>query len=154
MRVVGIDFSSHAIDLVSLDYDSYYPTEWRRYELRGRDAFERTRYVSSAIPHRHSSYWDTVAAVGIEHPAGHHGTQALLRIQGAVLACIPLSILVEPWPPAKWRKATHLAGNATKADVAQASINNLGEPDWPQDAHDAHLIALATRLAITIEQPA
>jgi hypothetical protein len=58
--------------------------------------------------------------------------------------------------PSEWRKAVGLPGNAPKMDVAHISEwNLLNSPlteaefqaeiaRWPQDAHDAHLIALAT----------
>jgi hypothetical protein len=91
-----------------------------------------------------------------------------MRLQGAVLAQIPARMLVKAWPPGSWRKAVGLPGNASKADVEhvslwqllnsppseQTSMYRLGIANWPQDAHDAHLIALATQHAITTEKAA
>lgn len=158
MNVAGIDYSTRAIDIVLVPLDEGAPI-WHRYVLEGQDSFERTRSVANAMPWRAASFWDDVLAVGIEHPAGHHGTGPLLRVQGAVLACLPTRVLVEPWPPGKWRKAVGLAGNATKGAVEFWSGSLMpsdiaGLDNWPQDAHDAHLIALATRQAIQTQQAA
>lgn len=170
MNVAGIDYSTHAIDIVLVPYEDEGTPRWARLDLQGNDAFDRTRDVANAMFPRGSSWWDSVVAVGIEHPGGHHGTRDMLRVQGAILACLPARMLVEPWPPAKWRKAVGLPGNASKGLVRQESIAIhlrrilVRQPsgrhyyadsqmqtfdDWPQDAHDAHLIALATRQAIS-----
>ena len=171
MNVCGIDFSSHAIDIVHLALDNDGPPRWDRFDLEGQDAFERARDVAHAMPSKASAYWDDVIAVGIEHPAGRHGVGPLLRMQGAILACIPPRMLVQPWPPGKWRHECDLPGNASKGLVALHSKERLldhfivGEKrgykvydsaledvlaQWPQDAHDAHLIAHATRNALQV----
>lgn len=162
MNVAGIDYSTKAVDIVVIP--EHGPPAWHRFPLTGNDAFDRTRSVADAMPGRHSVFWDDVLAVGIEHPGGKFGTRELLRVQGAILSCVPARMLVEPWPPAKWRKAVGLAGNASKVDVRDWSLlhglenHTVGNPTaskgWPQDAHDAHLIALATRQAITTTQAA
>jgi len=163
VNIVGIDYSSHAVDVVWVHLDDAHSPQWFRYPLHGTDAFERTRTVAQALPGAHSDYWDDVLAVGIEHPAGKFGTGPLMRIQGAILACIPARMLVEPLPPAKWRKLVGLPGNASKTDNELFSLLGLIDlPEavaremcsWPQDAHDAHLIALATRTLIHQEQAA
>lgn len=166
MRVAGIDYSSHAIDVVLVDLDDQQPPVWRRYDLVGQDAFDRTRYVRTAMPFRTAPVWDDVLAIGIEHPAGKFGTGIMMRLQGAVLACLPSGVLVQPWTPASWRKAVGLAGNATKAQIAnevyRTRCSNAPNPgwyprtleDWPQDACDAYSIALATRAAIVRSEAA
>ena len=154
VNVAGIDYSSHAVDVVLVPVDGGAPS-WHRFPLEGNDAFDRTRGVATVMPGRGSAFWDPILAVGIEHPAGRFGTRDMTRVQGAILSCIPDRVLVEPWPPAKWRKAVGLKGNATKHDVESYSYDaTIGMPgdwprEWPQDAHDAHCIALATRQAIT-----
>jgi len=171
VRVAGIDYSSHAVDIVTVPLDHGAPI-WHRFPLTGMDAFDRARSVADSVPGRHSVLWDDITAVGIEHPAGKFGTGALLRIQGAILARIPARMLVEPFPPAKWRKAVGLAGNAPKGDARKHSLRVVDDCfakgamrvicvadvwpywEWPQDAHDAHCIALATRAAITTEKAA
>lgn len=149
MRVVGVDFSSFAIDVVSIDVDDLEPPVWTRFELAGQDAFDRTRQVASVMPKRGSIWWADVLAVGIEHPAGKFGTGSMMRVQGAVLSCLPAGVLVKPWPPGAWRKAAGLPGNCTKVEVALGAVA-LGAPDeWvTPDSYDAYMIAVATRLAI------
>lgn len=147
--IAGIDFSTHAVDVVLLDEDTD-RAEWHRFELAGADAFERARNVRAAMPG--SSFWDDVLAVGIEQPRGNHGVVHMARIQGAVLTCLPRSLLVQPLNPSSWRKQVGLPGNASKDDVArraQAGLYLSGHDEvWPQDALDAWCIALATRSLI------
>jgi hypothetical protein len=152
MKIAGIDYSSLAIDVVHIDLDDLVPPRWDRFPLAGQDAFDRTRSIRDAMPT--SSYWQDTIAIGIEHPAGRFGTGSMMRVQGAVLACLPSGVLVQPWPPSSWRKAVGLAGNATKQQVAAASYRLGLSPEFPQDAHDAHLIALATRRALERKEAA
>lgn len=150
MFVMGCDYSTRFVDFVRLDLDSD-RAEWDRYELVGADAFDRARSVGLVVPGRAMSYWDDCIAVGIEDPRGYNAG-SLYRVQGAVLACVPASTLVQPWIPSAWRRAVGLKGNATKADVydmvdgerLMAEGTWLVDP-WPQDACDAYCIALATR---------
>lgn len=160
MNVAGIDYSTRAVDIVTVPYDGNGQPKWHRYELDGKDAFDRARFVADAMPVRRGLFWDDIMAVGIEHPGGNFGTREMCRIQGAILSCIPYTVLVEPWPPAKWRKAVGLAGNADKGAVYEYAFwrgfhamlaNTL---DIPQDACDAYCIAVATRQAITTTQAA
>lgn len=156
MNVAGIDYSTHAVDVVLVPYDAGGAPSWHRFPLTGHDAFDRTRSVADVLPGRGSVFWDDVLAVGIEEPAGRN-PGFLFRVQGAVLAGIPARMLVEKWMPSQWRKLVGLSGNASKHEVMLESVNDGLDHDrgaWPQDAHDAHLIALATRLAITREQAA
>jgi hypothetical protein len=147
--VCGIDYSTHAIDLVFIDQDDQHSPVWKRYDLDGQDAFDRTRKVAEAMPPRFSTQWDDVIAVGIEHPAGKFGTGTMMRVQGAVLSMLPADVLVQPWAPASWRKAVGLKGNSSKAEIA-ATVwrDHYTNPDWLQDAFDAFCIALATRQAL------
>ena len=73
MLIAGIDFSSHAVDLVTVPYDGAGAPVWTRFPLVGQDAFDRARSVADATPGRSSTMWDDVLAVGIEHPAGKFG---------------------------------------------------------------------------------
>jgi hypothetical protein len=58
--------------------------------------------------------------------------------------------LVQPWLPNEWRKRCGLKGNAGKGESVMESTRILGggQGDWPVDAHEAHLIAVATRTAL------
>jgi hypothetical protein len=157
MNIAGIDYSTQAVDIVTVPYDQPGTPDWHRFPLQGDGAFERARDVANELPGRHSLFWDDILAVGIEHPGGRYGTGAMLRIQGAILSVIPARMLVISLPPGRWRKLNGLPGNASKDAVAIQSeaINwrEVGFPltvgRWPQDAHDAHLIALATSSLIS-----
>jgi hypothetical protein len=146
--IAGIDYSTHAVDVVLLDEDTD-AASWHRFELAGMDAWERTRDVRHSLHARASGLdWDNVVAVGIEDPRGFNAG-ALYRVQGAILACLPTRVLVQPWIPGQWRKAVGLPGNASKDAVAEWATwkGGLGAKAvfWPQDACDAYCIALATR---------
>lgn len=144
MFVAGIDYSTHAVDLVLVDQDEQRPPWWHRFELHGQDAWERTRDVRRVMPGPSSQLWDEVGAFGVEDPRGQN-SGVLYRVQGAVLACLPPTALVHPLVPSEWRKAVGLPGNATKAQIYGAFPQ---DPLWPQDACDAYCIALATATLI------
>lgn len=162
----GIDFDTHAVHVVLIPEEG--PPVYERRELRGADAFERTRAVRDAMPSR--GWWTDqgVVAVGIEEPQGvAKSTVAKLKaIQGAVLSGLPNSLLVQPLEPARWRKLVGLPGNASKGhvktwvlgDLLQKHATREGDefsvagarttyPAWidhhPQDAMDAYCLALA-----------
>lgn len=172
MKTAGIDFSSFAVDLVTIDADSH-AAEWRRYPLNGADAFDRTRHVRDAMPPRTAMIWDDIEALAIEHPAGKQGTGVMMRLQGAILACLPRDLLVTPLPPSAWRKHVGLSGRASKEDVEKFAKTCLGmrlgmasDPWRPpftqmiyfthespsQDACDAFCLALA--VSRLVERPA
>jgi hypothetical protein len=145
--VAGIDYSTHAIDVVTIDEDTLKP-EWMRFPLGtiGR-AFDRTRFVYASCPS--GRFWDDTIAVGIEEPRGQ-GAGNLYRVQGAILQCIPPTTLVQPWVPSEWRKAVGLKGNASKDDVRDHAnrLSFNATYDWPQDGADAYCIARATLQAL------
>ena len=143
-----MDLSSFAVDMVFVDLDDG-GIEWKRFVLEGTDAWERTRNVRASLPPPTNNVWDEVIAIGIEQPAGHHGVLPLVRVQGAILACLPAQTLVHPYTPARWRVLAGLRGHALKDEVKERSyelapgaIAKLGDR-LPQDFHDAHLIARA-----------
>lgn len=152
MTTAGIDFDTHAVHIVFLLEDG--EAIYKRYDLDGHDAFERTRAVRGAMPT--TGIWEDmgVVACAIEEPQGaQKATVAKLKaIQGAVLACLPADLLVEPMVPARWRTAVGLPGNCAKEDVAAFvryewangyPAGRSARYDWPQDALDAWCLALA-----------
>ena len=147
----GIDYSSHAVDIVLLDEDSG-AAKWEHYPLSiSATAFDRTRSVRERVPTR--GWWDdsSVLAVGIEEPRGYN-SGALYRIQGAILATIPAELLVHPLVPSEWRKLVGLPGNASKDDVRQFTH---GYVLWEStDACDAYCIALAVSKLVQQEEVA
>jgi hypothetical protein len=145
--IAGIDYSTRAVDVVLLDEDSDAAT-WHRFPLEGADAFDRARevmYLNAWLGG--VSFWDSVVAIGIEDPRGY-GAGSLYRIQGAILAELPRRTLVHPLIPSQWRKTVGLAGNASKTDVKAFVPTRAWNVDWPQDACDAYLIALAPRILL------
>lgn len=155
--VAGIDFSTHAIDVVLIDENDVEPPQWHRYPLEGNDAFDRARDVRRALKRGPlPPFVQDLLAVGIEDPRGQNAG-ALYRIQGGILASLSPNVLVQPWVPSQWRKAVGLPGNCGKDMVAFFAVND-GNPDefrdWPQDACDAYCIALATRQALTRKEAA
>jgi hypothetical protein len=151
--IAGIDYSSHAVDVVLLDEDSD-QAAWHHFPLTalpGWDSFDRARTVRAVMPTR--SWWEDrgTIAIGIEDPRGY-GAGHLYRIQGGILQTLPPDVLVHPWIPSAWRKANMIAGNATKQAVKIHSLRLVGASkatdEWSQDAHDAHLIARATRASL------
>lgn len=161
--MAGIDYSTHAVDVVLIDENDELAPQWHRYPLKGVDAFDRTRHIREAFTGTESAWrWHTLA-VGIEDPRGQNAG-ALYRIMGGILQVIPSDILVQPWIPSQWRKAVGLPGNCTKEAVKEwvdswvlimerpgAGTTTLVD-GFPQDVCDAYCIALATRQAITREQ--
>jgi hypothetical protein len=155
MSYVGCDFDTHAVHLVKVSEDG--TAAYTRCELVGLDAFERTRHVRQAMPG--ASFWDDVVAVGIEEPQGaQKATVAKLKaVQGAILACIPRTTLVEPMVPARWRTAVGLPGGAVKAAVLMhvwellEATGQSAAVDWPQDACDAYCLALAVSRLVETE---
>jgi hypothetical protein len=166
MSYAGIDMDTHAVHVVRLAEDG--SATYDRFELSGSDAFERTRSIRDALPARSAAFWDDVEACAIEEPQGaQRATVAKLKaVQGAVLACLPSSLLVEPLVPARWRTVCGLSGRASKEKVmdfvkkrAGVYTSDYAHPHfqagtivlnfshesrtWPQDACDAYCLALA-----------
>jgi Holliday junction resolvasome RuvABC endonuclease subunit len=149
--VAGIDYSVHAIDVVMVDEDTG-DARWhrRRLDAAPGDAFTRARRIRDLMPARRS-WLDTVVAVGIERPYSQNrgSVASLLRIQGAILACLPVELDVVELPPQTWKTLTVGKAKASKVDVRDWVVDELFArtpelSDWPQDAFDAYAIARAT----------
>ncbi len=142
----GIDYDTKAVHVVLLPDEG--PARYLPFVMHGHDAFERTRAVRDVMPGR--GWWEDegVISIGIEEPMGQ-STRPLNRVQGAILSCLPSSLLVHPMRPVEWRKHVGLAGNCGKVEIA--TFVNGGKPwlperqDWPQDACDAYCLALAVQ---------
>ena len=145
MTFCGIDYDSNRVDLVMVDVDTPAPA-WTRFELGAGDTFQRARNVRNALWPRTSYHWEPVTLVALEQPVGQR-RDSLMRMQGCILACLPIGAEVWPMKPHEWRVALGLPGSG-KRDVLKAETRAYalehGAPDgWPQDAYDAFLIALA-----------
>lgn len=144
--VVGIDFSSFAIDLVKLDETANQAT-WTRVKLDGGNAWDRTRKLPRFMPK--ASWWDDVYLCAIEKPM-HDQQRVLGRVQGSVIACIPPAIWTWEVNVAEWKKAlgvpirekptpSHFAGFVLNGWATVAAV------PWEQDAYDALGVALFAR---------
>lgn len=154
--ILGIDVSSHAIDMIALDETTDY-CEWTHVDLAGETLFDRLRAVAAAMPTR--GWYDDagVCLIAIETPKTRFlkSAGALFPVYGAVVARLPGDIDLVHVVPTQWRKALGLKGNATKAearDVVRPLILRGHDLDpaeaffrWPQDAVDAFAIALTAR---------
>lgn len=142
----GIDYDSHAVHVVLLPDEG--AARYLPFVLTSHPgAFERTRSVRDVMPAR--GWWgdEGVIAIGIEEPMGH-STRPLNRVQGAILACLPSALLVNPMMPGEWRKEVGLPGNCSKEEVFHfvSRVAPLEVADtWPQDAMDAYCLALAVQ---------
>lgn len=156
MRIAGIDLSSFAIDIVFIEAAPAIPRArlfTYHYSLgKAGDAFDRARGVRDAMLDRDADIWQTVEAIGIEEPwgKGQISTAAGYRVQGAILACLPVDALVKPWSPAQWKKAAGIGGGADKARIREWAVEHYPEMvDFPlQDTADALGIAHATRVSL------
>jgi Holliday junction resolvasome RuvABC endonuclease subunit len=161
VRVLGIDFSTHAIDLVAVpwDGDRLDDAVWQRIELgpvdrddqRERGGFLPSLRVHDRVLQRFD--WDSIALVYIEDPMGVSigAAKALGRISGAIAASLPARIRndtnrVNPMRDNDWKRV--LTGNpkASKATVRKR-VEGLGflRLGAGQDAFDAAGIAWAAR---------
>lgn len=150
-HVLGIDVSSHNIDLVLLDEETNLAA-WHRVELKGATYFDRLRQVPTRMP-RWGWYEDHgIYLIGIETPKTRFmpSAAALFPVYGAVIACLPRHLPVWDIHPTAWRQTLGLPGNASKGQVAVA-VHALGdgappkEHAWAQDALDAYAIARYAR---------
>jgi Holliday junction resolvasome RuvABC endonuclease subunit len=154
VTVAGIDFSTNAVDVVLLALDDN-TAVWHHVDLTTGpgDALERCRRIRDLMPTR--GRWEDagIIAVGIEQPLHQKGrttVASLFRVQGAIIACLPTRVLVDPLPPTVWKTAIGLPGNALKAAVRAWALAHWTDPPDPvtQDACDAYAIATATRARI------
>lgn len=152
MNVLGIDVSTHHVDMVKLPLDND-RAEWTRYSAQGRLAEDRLFDFRAALPGAASYWWDDVCLVALERPAARHRTtvESLMAVLGLVVGTIPTRL--KPWlfMPAEWRRECGMAGNASKQDVdtfalaTMAAVEGMVRFSWPQDAMDAFGIAYAAR---------
>lgn len=142
--IAGVDFSTRTVDVVLLSLNGDEAMYLRRH-IEAETALRAARNVRDAMPERKA--WADVLLVGIERPFGHPASvSALLRVQGAVLACIPPDIPVHEMAPTSWKKSFTGRGHASKADV-RARARPFFAPDAliRQDTADACGIAYAAR---------
>jgi hypothetical protein len=155
MFVVGVDVSSHAIDIVGLPLDGEYPVKVQHIPLPGlARAVERAQLAPDLIPR--GGAWDEVVRVAVERPYGPGGDTlfALHLVVGAVIGALPERLRpVLLLNPSSWRARAGLSGRASKADVKRF-VRAMHAPAgfWKQDTCDAFCIARAARIIERGEQ--
>ena len=139
MDVIGIDFSSKAIDIVTIRFDADEP-RWTHIPITG--SFDGSRAMRDILPP--ASWWENTLLVAVEKPMSQqrNSISALMRLQGAIVASVPRDIRTWELPPWEWKKEIGLAGNAKKVDVAVWALDHGADLEWSQDACDA--LGLAT----------
>lgn len=155
----GIDLNSNVVDIVLLDEDTN-EAHWIRRRIdtgpAGDDAFARCRRLRDAMPAR--SIWKDsgVVAIGLEigMSKSFKSVRAQGRVQGAILACLPVEIPVYELYPASWKRLALGSGRATKEDGAawcRRNVRWLENQRLPQDAIDAACIAKAAEMRHLLE---
>jgi Holliday junction resolvasome RuvABC endonuclease subunit len=156
VRVCGVDYSTRAIDLVSLDFDADDP-KWRRIDITGWDRGALPAALRVRSRAHLSMFLEDVSTLWIEQPFsfGRVGTAyALGLIAGAFLASLPKTFIEESAisqiGAPEWRKALVGNGRATKEEV-RYFLRDEGyklSDDVPLDAWEALGIALVARKQI------
>lgn len=149
----GIDFDSNGVYIASISEAGDYLASYTIDLACGPgDAFDRARRVAARFPARDNWTRASVLAVGVEatYSKGYQVTAALSRVQGAILACLPVELVVVPiaanrTAPDGWKDATVGKTNASKAEVKAWAIEHGVPAGLVQDVYDAFCIARATR---------
>lgn len=161
--IAGIDVNSNVVDVTLLDEDTC-EAQWLRYRIDdGRsdlDAFDRARRLRDAMPARTTWRDAGVVVIGIEKPMSQSfkSMSAQTRVQGALLACLPLDIRMYELVPASWKKLAVGHGHASKQDVAtwarRVYVWDDSRGFIAQDAYDAAGIGRAAQLKDAAERGA
>lgn len=146
MNVLGLDFSSFAVDLVLLDENADRAV-WRRVTLPGKTAFDRTRELHDRMPPPSWYIDNDVYLVGLEKPFFRNGQDMVRLVEGAILACLPRSLAVWEVSPSQWKPRLHLPIREKPAAGAFVGMEfaSAGDAKWPQDAYDALGVAVYCR---------
>lgn len=140
--IAGVDFSTFTVDTVLIDEDQLREPRRQRIRMFGGNAFDRVRGLRYAL---HDVDIDDVLAVGVEGIAYYgHNAVDMARVQGVIVAQLPLELRVLAIAPTDWKRRTVGRGNATKDDVREWATVQSRCSSWPQDAYDAFAIAVAT----------
>ena len=149
MKVAGIDFSTESVDVVTLELDTD-RAAWAHFPLDGARGIDRARQVRDRLPAR--SAWNDagVIRIAVEKPFSRsmRSENALIRIQGAILACLPAEIPVVEFAPVTWKSTALGKGHAhaDKREVAAFVAERWTDAGFfTQDAADAYAIAWAAR---------
>lgn len=141
-NVLGIDLSSHAVDLVLVD-ENEDRANWSRIELEGKTAFDRLRAVNALMPQ--PGWYDThgVYLIAVEMPESRMrpSLRAQLPVFGAVVAALPDDLEVWSVAPADWKRAYGL-GQKKPTDL---TFPTFDVDFWTQDSLDALGVGIYAR---------
>jgi len=155
--VCGIDFDSFAVHCVLLPLESDAATyQLIDLDVGPGDALDRCRRCRDLMPAR-GAWNDTgVVAIALERPMGASriGVAQQMRVQGAILACLPREPLVTELAPPTWKLHSVGKGNASKDEVAAWAFERWQTAGVPQDAYDAFCIAWACRAQLAFGEVA
>lgn len=161
MSVLGIDFSTKAVDLVYVNDDHPERADHVRITLpapvkgndRPEEIVDAIRVIRAEFPRRRELEERGVWAIGIEDPYSMSTRTAkrLGQIAGAVVALIPPELVVTVLAPAAWRRELGIPGRQRsveqKAEIAAWTRHRwVGGVSLPQDAKDAYCIGRAAAL--------
>jgi len=155
MIYAGIDYSTHAVDVVTVSEHPHQlilgrigqpmPTtvQHHRVEFFGDNAWARAFDAAGKLKYPyHEPAYDAFNSlcqsdvIVIEEPAGSSRlvAQQLARVQGIILANLP-RIDGQVWGmvPPEWKKLTVGKGNASKNDVKRWVLKAKGTPDFLLD---------------------
>lgn len=147
MTIAGIDYDSERVVIVIVDENTgRYLTEWTCDLACGPgDAFQRARRVRRLMPTRSAFEARGVTSVAIELPFSKYAASLVghLRVQGAILACLPDDLDVVELRPQTWKRTTVGRSNASKADVHAWALEQGCPPAISEHHADAYAIARA-----------
>ena len=158
MRVLGIDYSTRALDLVAVPFDGEDLDDavWRRIDLTGGERYDGQGTFTAALRVRerlgHGFDWADVGLVYIEDPmsVSMATAKALGIVGGAIVASLPLHVragaVLNSIRPEDWKRVLCDSPHASKRTV-RARVEALGflQLGTGQDAFDAAGIAWAAR---------
>lgn len=131
--VAGIDCSTLAIDLVTIDVDTQQAVHIRRrLDTAPGASLARTRRVRDAMPPRQAWIDAGVVLVAIEEPYSRStmgGQVPLHRVIGAILAVLPTTIAVELVRSDDWRRTSGLPTRG-KREVLKAAAVEYARANW------------------------
>lgn len=152
--ILGVDFSTVAIDLVGLDEDDDVANHRHvRLDTGPGKALERIRRIRDAMPSRGAVEDAGVVLVAIEKPMSRagRGADSLQYALGAILTTIPTDVEVELVRADDWRRTCELPVRAPR-DRHKRNAVEFAAARWlnapaviHEDAADAFCIAWAAR---------
>lgn len=115
--VHGVDYDSHRIAVCGIELEEDSMFTWTgEYRRKGETAFYAIRRIPWILREQRWTR-DPLGLWWIEHAFGHGPSDFTLgRVQGAIVASLPWTGVVNEVSSSEWKKGVGLKGNAAKAD--------------------------------------